>query len=104
MSIIRDYNGKTSSICCDICGGKIGKKTWYWELVTYIHVPEEDDYDNYGDCGCGDGCENYEEFDICSEVCLREKFDEYARESATNNDDIMCFELNRACLEDIIVP
>lgn len=94
MSIKKEYMTMTHTVTesvligqtryCDVCNGVIKNNEPYWELTTHHH-----DWGN-------DSCESYEYFDICSEVCLREKFDEYMRESGKNNGNTMCFEVERA--------
>lgn len=89
MSVKREYETRTitkqvcvkETICCDICKKEIDKG--YWELTTGHH-----DWGN-------DSCESIEHFDICSEDCLRIKFDEYVKDSGRNNYNTMYFEVER---------
>ena len=93
MSIKKEYetitHTVTERICvkeityCDVCNGVIDDNNGYWELTTGHH-----DWGN----DSGDSIEN---FDICSETCLREKFDEYVRESMKNNWNTMYFEVEK---------
>ena len=79
MSIKKEYEIKTHTVTervcvketmyCDICNSIIDDDNNYWELTTGHH-----DWGN-------DSCDSIEHFDICSEACLRKKFDEYIRES-----------------------
>ena len=55
----------------------------YWELTTGHH-----------DWG-RDSIDSIENFDICSEACLREKFDEYVRESSSSWYNTMYFNVER---------
>lgn len=43
--------------------------------------------------GGNDSIESYEYFDVCSEKCLREKFDEYVKNSGKNDYNTMFFEV-----------
>lgn len=54
---------------CDICGHEIKRRRGYWYVTTHHH-----DWGN-------DSCESYEEFDVCSVECLKEKFNDYCEES-----------------------
>lgn len=54
---------------CDICGHEIKHRRGYWYVTTHHH-----DWGN-------DSCESYEEFDVCSVECLKEKFNDYCDES-----------------------
>ena len=94
MSIKSEYEVRTRTITekvcvsttmhCDVCGGVIDPNHEpYWELTTGHH-----DWGN-------DSCESIQCFDICSEACLRKKFDEYIKESSANDDNTMYFEVNR---------
>ena len=93
MSIKREYIEVTHTVTetivakeirhCDVCNGVIENGEQYWELTTH--------HNDWGN----DSCESYEHFDVCSEVCLREKFDEYIRESATNDYNSKCFEVEK---------
>lgn len=93
MSIKKEYMEVTHTVTesivvnetryCDVCNGVIKDNESYWEVTTHHH-----DWGN-------DSCESYEDFDICSEVCLREKFDEYIRESMANDWNTKCFEVER---------
>lgn len=79
MSIKREYEIKTHTVTervcvketmhCDVCNCIIDDDVAYWELTTGHH-----DWGN-------DSCDSIEHFDVCSETCLRKKFDEYVRES-----------------------
>lgn len=73
---------------CDICGNKININTLFWELETY----ELD----LGD----DTCYNYENFDLCSEECVRKKFEEYIIKSKEYKDKPLCFNLNNALIRE----
>ena len=94
MSIKREYEVKTHTITekvcvsatmhCDVCDSVIGENEAHWEVTTGHH-----DWGN-------DSCESIEYFDICSEACLKKKFDDYVKESGSNNDNSMYFEINRA--------
>ena len=95
MSIKREYEVKTHTVTervcvketthCDICNGVIDNNEDYWELTTGHH-----DWGN-------DSVESIEHFDICSEACLREKFDEYIRDSMERmgGSNSMYFEVER---------
>lgn len=52
-------------ITCDICDKEISEEDNYYEVVT-----------SHSDWG-NDSHESLEEFDICSEECLKKQFDEY---------------------------
>ena len=90
MSIRREYEIKTHTVTekvcvketrhCDVCQGVIDRA--YWTLTT-----------GHNDWG-NDSCESVRHFDICSEVCLREKFDEYMRESSKRYNT-MYFEVEK---------
>lgn len=94
MSIKKEYEVKThtvtervctkSTVYCDICDSVIDEYNGYWELTTGHH-----DWGN-------DSCDSIEHFDICSEDCLRKKFDEYVRESGKDDWNTMYFEVRRA--------
>lgn len=95
MSIKKEYEIKTHTVTervcvkettyCDVCNGVIGNNEDYWELTTGHH-----DWGN-------DSEESIEHFDICSETCLREKFDEYVRNSMERmgGSNSMYFEVER---------
>lgn len=93
MSIKREYEVKThtvtervcvkSTLHCDICDEIIDENKGYWTLTTGHH-----DWGN-------DSCESIKHFDVCSETCLRKKFDEYVRESGVDDYNTMYFEANR---------
>lgn len=92
MSIKREYEVKTHTVTervcvketmhCDVCNGVIDDNA-YWELITGHH-----DWGN-------DSVDSTKQFDICSETCLREKFDEYVRKSVKDNFNTMYFEVGR---------
>ena len=95
MSIKSEYEVRTRTITekvcvstimhCDVCDSVIDPDhESYWELTTGHH-----DWGN-------DSCESIQYFDICSEACLKKKFDEYVKESGVNDDNTMYFEVNRA--------
>ena len=94
MSIKKEYEIKTHTVTekvcvketmyCDICNGVIDNNAEYWELTTGHH-----DWGN-------DSVDSIKYFDVCSEVCLRKKFDEYVRESGTKYCNTMYFEVERA--------
>lgn len=91
MSVKKEYEIKTHTITekvcvketmyCDVCNGIIDDNKSYWELTTGHH-----DWGN-------DSCDSIEHFDICSEDCLRKKFDEYAKESGDGWHNTMYFEV-----------
>ena len=95
MSIKKEYEIKTHTVTekvcvketmhCDVCNGVMDDNEAHYELTTGHH-----DWGN-------DSCESIEHFDICSEVCLREKFDQYVRESMKRmgGDNSMYFEVTR---------
>ena len=93
MSIKREYEVKTHTVTervcaketmhCDVCNGVIEKHKGYWELIT-----------GHNDWG-RDSVDSIENFDICSEACLRKKFDEYVRESGSSDYNTMYFEVER---------
>ena len=78
MSIKREYETKTHTVTekvlvketryCDVCGKEIGKHKSYWHISTH------EDWGN-------DTIDSFEYFDICSENCMREKFEEYLKDS-----------------------
>ena len=80
MSVKREYETKTYTKTervmtsekryCDICGREITDH--HWHILTGHH-----DWGN-------DSCDSIETFDVCSEYCLYELFDNYTKES--NND------------------
>lgn len=93
MSVKREYEERTHTVTervcvketthCDVCDGVIqDTKDAYWELTT-----------GHNDWG-NDSIDSIEHFDICSEACLREKFDEYVRESGSGYNS-MYFEVKR---------
>lgn len=94
MSVKREYEVKTHTVTervcvkqtrhCDVCNGVIDDNDAYWELTTGHH-----DWGN-------DSVDSIENFDVCSEVCLRQKFDEYVRESGEDDYNTMYFEVSRA--------
>jgi hypothetical protein len=94
MSIKKEYEVKTRTVTervcvketmhCDVCNGVIEGQENYWELTTGHH-----DWGN-------DSLDSIECFDVCSEVCLREKFDEYVRESRKNSWNTMYFEVSKS--------
>ena len=73
MSIKNEYETKThivteqvlikSTRYCDVCGNKIDDDMNYWDLQT-----------GHNDWG-NDSVDSIENFDICSERCLKEKFE-----------------------------
>ena len=91
MSIKREYETKTHTVTekvlvketrfCDICGNEI-KGGSYWNVATH--------HNDWGN----DSCDSYEQFDICSKECLRKEFEEYLEDS-DNEDNTMCFEVER---------
>lgn len=93
MSIKREYEVKTHTVTervciketmhCDVCHNVIDDNGPYWELTTGHY-----DWGN-------DSCDSIEHFDICSEACLRAKFDEYARESGASEYNTMYFEVEK---------
>ena len=68
---------------CDICGKEIPKKSEYWRVSTH-----------HSDWG-NDSCESVEHFDVCSQICLMNKFAEYIDESDKDNNNTMYFEVER---------
>jgi hypothetical protein len=92
MSIKKEYELKTitqrvcvkSTVHCDVCDCAIDDNNGYWELTTGHH-----DWGN-------DSVESIKHFDLCSESCLRKKFDEYVKESGEDDCNTMYFEVNRA--------
>lgn len=93
MSIKKEYEVKTHTVTekvcvketmyCDVCNRVIDNDADYWELTTGHH-----------DWG-RDSIDSIENFDICSEACLREKFDEYVRESSSSWYNTMYFNVER---------
>lgn len=93
MSIKREYEVKTHTVTervciketmhCDVCHNVIDDNGPYWELTTGHY-----DWGN-------DSCDSIEHFDICSEACLRAKFDEYVRESGASEYNTMYFEVEK---------
>lgn len=93
MSIKKEYEVKTytvtEKVCvkqtkhCDVCDSVIDNDGAYWELTTGHH-----DWGN-------NSIESIENFDICSEICLRKKFDEYVRESGAKKYNTMYFNVYR---------
>lgn len=94
MSIKKEYEVKTHTVTervcvkqtihCDVCDGVIDDNAAYWELTTGHH-----DWGN-------DSIESIKDFDICSEECLRKKFDEYVKKSGKDDYNTMYFEVRRA--------
>lgn len=94
MSIKKEYEVKTHTVtervcvkettCCDVCEREIETNTGYWTLVT-----------GHNDWG-NDSYESIENFDICSEDCLRKKFDEYVLHSMRTNHNTEYFEIGRS--------
>ena len=94
MSIKREYEVKTHTVTervcvketmhCDVCNGIIDNNAEYWELTTGHY-----DWGN-------DSVDSIENFDVCSEDCLRKKFDEYVKESGKNGWNTMYFRVERA--------
>lgn len=92
MTVNRKYEVKehtvTEKVCveehrvCDICGKEMMLKGRHWELTT-----------GHNDWG-NDSIDSIERFDVCSEECLRKKFDEYVKES-NNPYNTMRFEVKR---------
>lgn len=92
MSVKREYEIRTHTVtekvcikettCCDVCNNTIDTGGVYWKLTT-----------GHNDWG-NDSFESIEQFDICSETCLRKKFDEYVSESMDGNNT-MYFEVKR---------
>lgn len=56
-------------LICDICEHEIKRRRGYWHVTTH-----------HSDWG-NDSCESYEEFDVCSVDCLKDKFNDYCEES-----------------------
>ena len=93
MSIKKEYEVKTHTVTervcvketmhCDVCNGIIDDKGGYWEVTTGHH-----DWGN-------DSMDSIENFDVCSEVCLREIFDKYIRDSAANNWNTKYFDVEK---------
>lgn len=93
MSIKEEYEVKThvvtERVCvkttthCDVCDCVIDENNGYWELITGHH-----DWGN-------DSVDSIEHFDICSEVCLRAKFDDYVRQSGKDCWNTRYFEVQR---------
>lgn len=79
MSIKKEYETKTHTVTekvlvkqtryCDVCDKEIKNNKSYWHLTTH------EDWGN-------DSIDSYEYFDICSENCMREKFEEYLKDSS----------------------
>ena len=94
MGVKKEYEVKTHTVTervciskityCDICKKDIDTDKGYWELTTGHH-----DWGN-------DSVDSIEYFDICSEDCLRKKFDEYITKSGRNDWNTMYFEVARA--------
>lgn len=92
MSVKREYEVQTHTVTervcvkesthCDVCDKEINKYKGYWTLTTGHH-----DWGN-------DSHESIEHFDICSEDCLRKKFDEYVSDSGSDYNT-MYFEVER---------
>ena len=79
MSVKKHYETRThevtesvlvgETLCCDICGKEVGKSKGYWKVTT-----------GHNDWG-NDSIESIEQFDVCSDTCLKVKFVEYIDES-----------------------
>lgn len=92
MTVNRKYEVKTHTVTekvcveeqrvCDICGVEMELKSRHWVLTT-----------SHSDWG-NDSIDSYEHFDVCSEDCLRKKFDEYVKES-NNPHNTMRFAVER---------
>ena len=91
MSVNKEYETKTHTVTekvlvketryCDVCKKEIESNS-FWQLTTHHH-----DWGN-------DSIDSYEDFDVCSEECLRKKFDEYVKDS-DNDWNTMCFDVER---------
>ena len=94
MSVKKEYevitHTVTEEVCiketmhCDVCNVVIDTNKGCWELTTGHY-----DWGN-------DSIDSIEYLDICSEDCLREKFDEYIKESGKNSWNTMYFKVERA--------
>lgn len=73
--------GKT--LYCDVCGKEIGKRKGYWELIT-----------GHNDWG-HDSCDSIRRFDVCSQMCLMNKFVEYLDNSDIKSYNSEYFEVER---------
>ena len=92
MSVKKEYKVMTHTVTenvlvketriCNVCNKEIEKGKAYWVLTTHHY-----DWGN-------DSCDSYEQFDICSKECLRKEFEEYLEDS-DNEDNTMCFEIER---------
>ena len=71
------------TLYCDVCKNKIEKGKGYWELTT-----------GHNDWG-NDSCESIEHFDVCSQICLMNKFAEYLDESDKTSYNSEYFEVER---------
>ena len=88
MSVKKEYETKTHTVTekvlvketryCDVCGKEIENKKSYWQITTH------EDWGN-------DSIDSYEYFDACSENCMRNKFEEYLK----NSDDGSCFDVEK---------
>lgn len=93
MTIEKEYEIKaritTEKICvketmyCDVCDNIIDKNQGHWKLIMGSY-----DWDT-------DQRAAGEEFDICTEDCLRKKFDEYVEESGRNSWNSKYFDAER---------
>lgn len=92
MSVKKEYETKTHTVTekvlvketryCDVCGNEIASNDSYWELTTH--------HNDWGN----DSIESYEYFDVCSQNCMRKKFEEYLKDS-DNDYNTMCFDVER---------
>lgn len=92
MSVKKEYETKTHIITekvlvkettyCDVCKREITANS-FWKLTTH--------HNDWGN----DSIESYEYFDICSADCLREKFNEYVKDSDSKYPNTMCFDVER---------
>lgn len=94
MSVKKEYETKTHMVTekillketryCDICGKEIKDDKSYWKLTTY--------HTDWGN----DNIDSYEYFDVCSEECLRQKFDEYIKDTGgEKTPNAMCFDVEK---------
>lgn len=91
MCVKKEYETKTHTVTekvlvketryCDVCKKEIATNS-FWKLTTH--------HNDWGN----DSIESYEYFDVCSADCLREKFDEYVKNS-DNDWNTMCFDVER---------